>query len=95
MLVLGRLWGTDLHQLDLLKLMLPQEAPGVSPVGPSLSSEGRRGAHHSQRKLRAVEYLAAEEVSDWDLSGRDQERIFPAHGMTHFKEVFLELRKLA
>ena len=52
--LLGR---ADLDELDLVELVLPEEAARVAPARARLGAEARRVGHVGERQLRLVEDL--------------------------------------
>ena len=71
--------GNDLHELDLVELVLPQQTAGVSAVRARLGAEGRRVAHVFDGQLLGVEELVAVQVRDRDLGRGDEEGVLARH----------------
>ena len=82
----------DLHHLDLLELMLPNQPAHVLAVRARLAAETRRVGRVLQRQRVAVQDFVAMKVRQRHFRGRNQEQI-PLAG--DLEEVRFELRQLA
>ena len=65
----------ELHELDLVELVLPDQPAHVRAVRAGLAAEARRVCRVPQRQLAAVENLSAVQVGQRHFRGRDQEQI--------------------
>src|SRR5690242_15998181 len=77
-LFVGILRPRKLHELDFLKLMLPDDAADVFAIRPSLAAEARSVGGERDRQSRLVENLVAIEIRDRNFSRWDQPQIFIA-----------------
>ena len=89
-LVHGVLGLRELDHLDLVELVHADDAAGVTASGASLLAEARGERRVPQRELGAVKELAAVNVGQHDLRGRDE-----VHAAGDVVEVLVELRELA
>jgi hypothetical protein len=92
----------ELHQLDLLELVLANDAAHVLPIGAGLRAEARRIRGQQYGQFRFVERLVAIEVRHRDFGGGDEPvvvvAIFARHETLRVgaaEEVFGKLRELA
>ena len=74
-LVVGRVGMGDLHHLDLLELMLPDEPAHVFAVRSRLAAKTRRVGRVFQRQRIAVQDLVAMNVGQRHFRGRNQKQI--------------------
>ena len=77
----------DLHQLDLVELVLADHAARVLAVGTGLAAETRRVADELERQLLAREDLAAHEIRHRIFGGRNQVQI----ASLELEQIVLEL----
>ena len=82
----------DLHELDLLELMLPKHAARILAVGTGLGPKARRVRRDLDRQLRRFEDRLAHEVRQGHLGGRNQIETACA---VHCEQLARELRQLA
>src|SRR3569833_341299 len=73
---IGILGPHDLHQLDLLELMLAYHAARVLTVGARLAAEARRVRDISARHVRGLDDHIAHDVGDGYLRGGNEIKIF-------------------
>ena len=90
-LVVGPLGRRELDELDLVELVLPDQAAHVGAVRSRLAAEARRVGGVTQRQLAAVEDLVAMQVGQRHLGRRHQIQV-PVAG--DLEEVRLELRQV-
>ena len=91
-LVEGLIGRGELDELDLVELVLPDQAADVGAVGSGFAAEARRVGGVAQRQLPAVEDLAAVEVGQRHFRRRDQEQVPVARDL---EQILLELRQVA
>ena len=91
-LVVRLLGRRERHQLDLVELVLADQAAHVGAVRAGLAAEARRVRGVADRQLAAVEDLAAMHVRQRHLGGRHQVQI-PVAG--DLEQIRLELRQVA
>jgi len=82
----------DLHQLDLVELVLADHPARVLAVGAGLRAKARRVCDIAQRQRLGRDDLVAHEIGDGDLGRGDEEELGI---VAHREEVGLELRELA
>ena len=70
-LVVGGLGRRHLHELDLVELVLAEEAPRVLPVRPGLAAVARREGGVLPRQRLAREDLASVQRGQRHLGGRE------------------------
>ncbi len=90
-LVVARLGRREVHQLDLVELVLADQPAHVLAVRSGLAAEAGREGAVADRQRRLVEDLVAMQVGHRHLGGRDQVVV----GALQPEEVRLELRQLA
>src|SRR5215831_172797 len=91
-LVVRLLGRRQLHQFDLVELMLTDQATDVLSVRPRLAAKTRRVRRVTDGQIAAVENFAAMQVCQWYLCGRNQIQIPFARDL---EQVGFELRKVA
>ena len=91
-LLVGLLRRRQLHELDLVELMLADQAAHVLAVRAGFAAEARRVGRVADRQLAAVENLAAMQVGQRHLGGRHEIQI-PVAG--NLEQIRLELRQVA
>ena len=84
----------DLHQLDLVELVLADHAARVLAVGAGLAAEARGVADELERQPLERDDLVANDIGDGDLGGRDQVELLRILAR-HREQVVLELRQVA
>ena len=89
--VVAGLRGGQLHQLDLVELVLADQAADVLAVGAGLGAEAGGVGGVAQRQVGLVEDLAPVQVGQRHLGGRDQVVV----ETLELEQVLLELRQLA
>ena len=92
-LVHRRLGRRQLHQLDLVELVLADEAAHVLAVGAGLGAEAGREGDVLPRQVGRLQHLVAVQVRERHLRGRDQVEVAVARA--RLEEVALELGELA
>src|SRR5215472_17711064 len=81
---------SELHQLDLLELVLADDSAHVAPIGPSLAAETRRVGAQRDGELIGVERLVAKQVRNGHLCrGRE-----PKVVILDLEQIFFELGQL-
>ena len=81
----------EVDELDLVELVLADQAAHVAAVGAGLGAEARRVGAVAARQRRLLEDLAAVQVGHRHLGGRDEVEV----GSLDVEEVGLELGQLA
>lgn len=84
----------DLHQLDLVKLVLANHAAHVAPARTGFGTKTRRMADKLERQRFGGKNFVAHDIGHRHFGGRNQiERVLIA--AQHLEQVFLEFRQLA
>jgi hypothetical protein len=78
------------NELDLVKLMLPDQTPHILTVGTGLTSEARCPGNVATREGGLIQDLPAMEVRDGNLRRWNEIKIVPSDP----KKVFLKLGEL-
>ena len=74
-LLVALLRDAELHQLDLVELVLPEHPPHVAPVRARLPAKTGRVRDVMERKIALLQDLAGVQIGQRDLRGRDQPQI--------------------
>src|SRR5688572_6890765 len=83
----------DLHELDLVELVLPYHAARVFAVGTRLAAKTWRMAYELQRQVRARNNRVAHYVGDRHFGGRNKIELL-AITAWHNEQVRFEFRQL-
>ena len=89
--LVGLVRADDVHELDLLELVLAQHPPRVLAVRPRLAPEAGRVAYEPHRQIVRLQDPLARDVGDRDLGGRDQVQVV----LVDPEQVVDELRELS
>src|SRR5687767_9399518 len=81
----------DLHHLDFLELVLPDEPPYVLAVRPGLAAETRRVGRVFQREGICAQDFITMEVGQGHFGSRNQEQIPLAADLEQLRFEFREL----
>ena len=88
----GLLGRRELHELDLVELVLPDQSPDIGSIGSGLTAKAGRVGGVAQWQLPAIEDLGPIQIRERHFGGRDQKEI-PVAG--DLEQVLLELGQVA